>query len=129
MRLIARVYCPRRHLGMAQDTRSIVVRVLQAAQTGDIEAVKKAVIEYDSEHREISMCRNKAGDTPMLLAARHGHLELLKYLHKDVGLSIEQANFDHKRSLHEAAGASQLSCMQYLLRNNAEVNSLKRADW
>lgn len=44
-------------------------------------------------------------------------------------INFEQANFDGKRPLHEAAQAGQLECVKYLLEQNVKVDSLKRADW
>lgn len=74
-------------------------------------------------------CTNKNGDGSMLLAARHGHLELLRILYEQHGLHLECSNSDRKRPLHEAAQNSHVECAQYLIEQGAEVDSLKRADW
>ena len=114
---------------MSRNGGPVVQRVLQASQSGDLDILSQAIADHDTEDHDISMCRNKAGDTPMLLAARHGHVEVLRYLDENISLSLEQANLDHKRSLHEAAGAGRLQCVQYLLKRGVQVDSLKRADW
>ena len=74
-------------------------------------------------------CINKHGDNAMLLAARHGHIHLLKTLHEQLGLHMETSNCDGKRPLHEAAQNGHVECAQYLIEQGAEVDSLKRADW
>lgn len=100
--------------------------VLKAAQSGDLPALKSALHD---EEQKLAMCRNSGGDTPLLLAARHGHVDVLRYLHEELALSLEQANADQKRALHEAAGASRPECVLYLLSHGAQVDSFKRADW
>ena len=74
-------------------------------------------------------CTNKNGDGPMLLAARHGHLKVLRTLHEQHGLYLECSNSDRKRPLHEAAQNGHVECARYLIEQGAEVDSLKRADW
>jgi len=72
---------------------------------------------------------NKHGDTALLVAAREGHVGLLEVLHQQHGVPLEQRNADGKTALHEAAQGGQLQCVQYLLREGATVDALKRADW
>nr|CAD7460478.1 unnamed protein product [Timema tahoe] len=42
---------------------------------------------------------------------------------------VEVCNFDGKTALHEAAQFSQPHVVRYLIKQGAEVNALKRADW
>ena len=70
----------------------------------------------------------KSGDTPIIVAARHGHRDLMNFLILR-GVDIEQRNKDLKRALHEAAANSHLDCVKLLLSQNAEIDCLKRADW
>ncbi|XP_022801514.1 ankyrin repeat domain-containing protein 16-like, partial [Stylophora pistillata] len=70
----------------------------------------------------------KSGDTPIIVAARHGHGDLMNFLILR-GVDIEQRNKDLKRALHEAAANSHLDCVKLLLSQNAEIDCLKRADW
>lgn len=72
---------------------------------------------------------NKHGDTVLLVAAREGHVSLLQALHEQYGLPLNSTNSDGKTALHEAAQNGRSSCMEYLLRQGAVVDALKRADW
>ena len=78
---------------------------------------------------EILNCvHSKSGDTPIIVASRHGHLDLINFLiHR--GVDIEQRNKDLKRPLHEAAAGCHLDCVKLLISQNAEIDCLKRADW
>ena len=75
------------------------------------------------------MCANKHGDTPFLIAARHGHWELLRKLFAEHGVSLEHTNTDGKGALHEAAQNGHTSCANFLIQAGACVDCLKRADW
>ena len=74
-------------------------------------------------------CVNKHEDNAMILAARHGHVDLLEILYKQHGCLLEVSNCDGKRPLHEAAQNGHVNCAQYLIEQGAEIDSLKRADW
>ncbi|XP_049617134.1 ankyrin repeat domain-containing protein 16 isoform X2 [Syngnathus scovelli] len=71
----------------------------------------------------------RSGDTLAHYAARHGHLDILEFLIKEVGTDVEVYNNDYKRLLHEAASMGHLACVRYLLQEGAQVDSLKKADW
>ncbi|KAM9824209.1 ankyrin repeat domain-containing protein 16 [Neosynchiropus ocellatus] len=71
----------------------------------------------------------RSGDTLLHYAARHGHSDVVEFLVKRVGMDVDVYNHDYKRPLHEAASMSQLACVKFLLREGANVDSLKKADW
>lgn len=88
-----------------------------------------SMIDSNTHGEAILNCVHmKSGDTPIVVAARHGHLDLIKSLLLR-GVDIEQRNKDLKRALHEAAAGSHLHCVKFLLSQSAEVDCLKRADW
>uniref|UniRef100_UPI00398F4AE0 ankyrin repeat domain-containing protein 16 isoform X1 n=1 Tax=Pristiophorus japonicus TaxID=55135 RepID=UPI00398F4AE0 len=70
-----------------------------------------------------------SGDTVLHYAARHGHLEILKYLVEELGTGVELINRDYKRPLHEAASLGHQECLRYLISQGARVDCLKKADW
>ncbi|XP_071391690.1 ankyrin repeat domain-containing protein 16 [Centroberyx affinis] len=71
----------------------------------------------------------RSGDTLLHYAARHGHLEVVKFLIKEVGMGVEVYNNDYKRPLHEAASMGHEACVSCLIREGAKVDCLKKADW
>ncbi|XP_025028762.1 ankyrin repeat domain-containing protein 16 isoform X2 [Python bivittatus] len=71
----------------------------------------------------------KLGDTLLHFAARHGRLDILRYLAETVGMDVELVNRDYKRPLHEAASMGHPDCVSYLLEQGATVDCLKKADW
>ncbi|XP_040885730.1 ankyrin repeat domain-containing protein 16 [Toxotes jaculatrix] len=71
----------------------------------------------------------RSGDTLLHYAARHGHLDIVDYLIKRIGMDVEVYNNDYKRPLHEAASMGHHACVCYLLGEGAKVDSLKKADW
>ncbi|XP_063164470.1 ankyrin repeat domain-containing protein 16 [Candoia aspera] len=71
----------------------------------------------------------KLGDTLLHFAARHGRLDILRYLAETVGMDVELVNWDYKRPLHEAASMGHPDCVSYLLERGATVDCLKKADW
>ena len=72
---------------------------------------------------------NKRGDSAFLVAARQGHVKILKRLHQEHDIPLEHSNADGKTALHEAAQSGQSASVEYLLGEGAKVDSLKRADW
>ncbi|XP_039201704.1 ankyrin repeat domain-containing protein 16 isoform X2 [Crotalus tigris] len=71
----------------------------------------------------------KSGDTLLHFAARHGKLDILRYLIEILGMNVELVNQDYKRPLHEAASMGHRDCVLYLLERRAIVDCLKKADW
>ena len=74
-------------------------------------------------------CAGSHGDAPLLVAARYGHLDIIKTLCEVYGAPLETANYDGKRPLHEAAQNGHAECARYLLTRGACVDALKIADW
>ena len=74
-------------------------------------------------------CHEKSGDTAAILAVRHDRLDLLKQSCEADSNSLEQANRDGKKPLHEAAQSSRIDCVEYLLHCGVNVDCLKRGDW
>lgn len=74
-------------------------------------------------------CTGSHGDVPLLVAARYGHLDVIRTLCEVYDSPLEMANDDGKRPLHEAAQNGHAECARYLLSRGASVDALKKADW
>ena len=103
--------------------------LLRLAQIGDLELFRQFVSDQFVDQHWCRISNKKSGDNALILAVRNGHLDLLKYLSEHCGFDLEYANLDGKRPLHEAAQNGHLSCVHYLIKKRAHVDSLKRADW
>ncbi|XP_068760377.1 ankyrin repeat domain-containing protein 16-like isoform X1 [Montipora capricornis] len=88
-----------------------------------------AMVDNSQDKRAILNCvHSKSGDTALIVAARQGHFDLIKFLIES-GVDVEQRNKDLKRALHEAAAGSHVKCVKVLISYKAEIDCLKRADW
>ncbi|KAJ1162908.1 hypothetical protein NDU88_003372 [Pleurodeles waltl] len=103
------------------------IRLVQEGKTCLlIEKVQKEGVE---QSKLKSKHFGKSGDTLLHYAARHGHLDILRFLTEMLGMDVELFNCDYKRPLHEAASMGHRECLLYLLEKGAEIDCLKKADW
>ncbi|KAL2087360.1 hypothetical protein ACEWY4_016188 [Coilia grayii] len=109
---------------------NISKNLIKLVQDGQLCTLKKDV-HADDDIRQLVVRGHfgRSGDTLLHYAARHGHVDILKYLAEEIDMDIELYNSDYKRPLHEAASMSHASCVSYLLKRGAKVDSLKKADW
>ena len=112
-------------------SRELAAHVLREAQQGSLPdlAALSQLHGFQGPRQDLLMCTNKHGDTPFLMAARHGHLDLLERLSREPGVPMEHTNSDGKTALHEAAQNGHVHCVRYLIQAGAHVDCLKRADW
>ncbi|KAM6895256.1 ankyrin repeat domain-containing protein 16 [Xenentodon cancila] len=105
--------------------------LVKLTQEGRLRCLEEQVRSGGSAaaHAARSERAGRSGDTLLHHAARHGHVHVAEYLMKQLGMDVEVYNNDYKRPLHEAASMSHKDCVRYLLREGAEVDSLKKADW
>ncbi|XP_072327017.1 ankyrin repeat domain-containing protein 16 [Scyliorhinus torazame] len=112
------------------------------ANEGKIKHLIRLIHEGRLSHLKEEVCKDegvraavlkgrfgRSGDTVLHYAARHGRLEILKYLVDELGTNIELVNSDYKRALHEAASMGHRECTRYLIAKGARVDCLKKADW
>lgn len=104
--------------------------LIRFTQEGDLTSLEKYInsLNCGSVPAVINKHFGRSGDTLLHYAARHGQLDIVKYLH-ELGVNVEVYNNDYKRPLHEAASMEHLDCVKYLLQEGAKVDSLKKADW
>nr|XP_002127560.1 ankyrin repeat domain-containing protein 16-like [Ciona intestinalis]XP_009861904.1 ankyrin repeat domain-containing protein 16-like [Ciona intestinalis] len=71
----------------------------------------------------------KSGDFPVHMMCRHGKLGMLKTSHTCWNVTLSPVNLDGKTPLHEAACNGRANVVKYLLKNEVNVNPLKKAGW
>ncbi|TMS02518.1 Ankyrin repeat domain-containing protein 16 [Larimichthys crocea] len=105
--------------------------LVKLAQEGQLSSLEEQITSGGSAAAQTVSSKHfgRSGDTLLHYAARHGHLDVVEYLIKRLGMDVEVYNNDYKRPLHEAASMSHQACVSYLLREGAKVDSLKKADW
>lgn len=102
---------------------------LRAAQKGDL----TKCLELKNNINDWSIIRHgPSGDSPLHIAAREGHLEIVRFLcenWKEQKCTTQVVNLEMKTPLHEAAQFSRTTVVDYFIEKGANVNALKRADW
>nr|XP_019955403.1 PREDICTED: ankyrin repeat domain-containing protein 16 [Paralichthys olivaceus] len=114
------------------STEKLLVKFAQDGHTSSLEKLLGSDGSAAAAAAARTMCRGhfgRSGDTLLHYAARHGHLDTVRYLVEGAGADVEVSNNDYKRPLHEAASMGHRACVDYLLREGAAVDSLKKADW
>lgn len=111
---------------MNENALSLLVKL---TQEGQLCALKRELSRSDVALAVLGKHFGRSADTLLHYAARHGHLETLQFLTRDVGMDVEVHNCDYKRPLHEASSMSHVACVRYLLSEGATVDCLKKADW
>ncbi|KAF4079768.1 hypothetical protein AMELA_G00182050 [Ameiurus melas] len=112
---------------MADESTSKLL--IKLTQDGHLCKIKHQI----EETSEMKQCMNapvgKSGDTLLHYAARHGHLDIVKYFVEDLNVDVELHNKDYKRALHEASSMCHEQCVRYLVDKGAKIDCLKKADW
>ncbi|XP_007252465.3 ankyrin repeat domain-containing protein 16 [Astyanax mexicanus] len=111
------------------EEEAIFKSLIRLTQDGHLSMLREEIEKKDPMKQTLQAHFGRSGDTLLHYAARHGHLEVLRYLVEDVGMDIELYNSDYKRALHEAASMSHEQCVQYLIHRGAKIDTLKKADW
>ncbi|GAB6029922.1 Ankyrin repeat domain-containing protein 16 [Chamberlinius hualienensis] len=111
-------------------------QLLEIVRCGDVDNLNKYINVHKTQciGRLCNWCNNnyhcKSGDSLAHIAARCGHVNILSCLKKELAYyNFEQANFDGKRPIHEAAQSGHAECLRYLISLNVDINCLKKADW
>ncbi len=95
----------------------------------DVSSCVQILGDLDRKFGLRNFVHRKSGDTIGHMAAKHGHVQLLKVLYDKHDFNFSQKNLEGKVPLHDAAQAGFPNCVEYLLSVGSDINSLKRADW
>lgn len=108
---------------------NILKLLIRVTQDGHLGKIKQQIEETSEIKQSINAHLGKSADTLLHYAARHGHLNIVKYFIEDLNMDVELHNADYKRALHEAASMSHELCVRYLIDKGAKIDCLKKADW
>ncbi|NWW47051.1 FEM1C protein, partial [Pedionomus torquatus] len=105
--------------------------VFNAARDGKLRLLSKLLASKTREEIALLMSEKTNGATPLLMAARYGHLDMVEYLLDHCSASIEvggSVNFDGETiegapPLWAASAAGHLKVVQCLLYHGASVNN------
>lgn len=104
-------------------------KILKDIHTGNVEVLKRFHENYPDKHWTC-LRYEKTGDTILHVASRLGYLNLIDYILNNYQLkAVDCRNNDNKTALHEAAQFGQAKAVELLLKNGAEIDALKKADW
>ncbi|KAL7988844.1 protein fem-1 homolog C [Protobothrops mucrosquamatus] len=105
--------------------------VFNAARDGKLRLLTKLLANKTKDEMALLMSEKTNGATPLLMAARYGHLDMVEHLLEHCSASIEiggSVNFDGETiegapPLWAASAAGHLKVVQSLLNHGASVNN------
>ncbi|XP_076150229.1 protein fem-1 homolog A [Alosa pseudoharengus] len=109
----------------------ITTAVFNAARDGKLKLIQKLLSNKTPEELEALTEEKTQGGTPLLIASRYGHLEVVDYLVEHCKASVElggSVNFDGETiegapPLWAASAAGHLPVVRTLLKHGASVNN------
>ncbi len=97
--------------------------IFDAVEKGNLAYVKGYIergVDVNSRGKPNQEYPTREGVTPLALAARYGHMPVVRYLVEEAGADIVLANVDGVTPLHLAADGDQAEVCRYLIEHGAE---------
>ena len=88
---------------------------------GSLHAARKIVEKYPATNVDIT---RKDGKTALVLAAKFGHLEIVKWLIRDLGANLLLADMFDNTFLHHACREGHLEIVQFFVSQTSQANNL-----
>ncbi|XP_061505715.1 protein fem-1 homolog CG6966 isoform X2 [Anopheles gambiae] len=115
---------------------TVVESVFNAARTGNLAALKKWTSRLMPNDLKTLVTMKTNGVTPLLIACRNGHFDVVQYLIKRCHADVEQAGsviFDGEKiegapPLWCASAAGHTNIVKLLVQNGAKVNSTTKTN-
>ncbi|XP_040277580.1 protein fem-1 homolog C isoform X1 [Bufo bufo] len=119
------------HVFHSRATMDLKTAVYNAARDGKLRLLSKLLENKAKDEVVMLMAEKTNGATPLLMAARYGHLDMVDYLLDQCSASVEiggSVNFDGETiegapPLWAASAAGHLKVVQSLLDHGASVNN------
>ena len=110
-----------------ENTTEQQKKLLQASISGDLQEVERLVEECPVK---LDSCVDEKldRDTPLHLAALHGHLNVVKYLIEKALYNVECKNRFENTPLHCAARQGQLDVVKYLIEDR-KSDPMHKSNW
>ncbi|XP_022096379.1 uncharacterized protein LOC110982351 [Acanthaster planci] len=111
--------------GHAQDVENLF---LAAARDGDLERVENFLRRRSSEIVNIDVKEKRTGNTPIIWAAKNGHLKIVQLLLK-YGADITIRNYDNETAMEVAKPGIRTALLQSVERTGCSPRHLLQAAW
>lgn len=116
--------------GSSDQFKTIQTNVFAAASNGKLFRIKKFLQRYNKEEVKWLLSQEVDNTTPLIVACRHGYIDVVNYFIQHCGVDIEQVGsvtFDKETiegapPLWCAAAAGHFTTVEVLVKNGAMVN-------
>ena len=109
--------------------------ILDSVHHGDLVKFKNELSKMSPDFLRLQYCcYSKSQDNVIHMCSKLGRVDFLEFLRdivapKDFAFLLNLGNVDAKTPLHEASQFSQFGAVALLLKNGAQVDAIKKADW
>jgi len=99
-------------------------RLCDACRNGDLKQAQSAISEGADVNVQFRLALGEV--TPLLLCAKHGHVEIAKLLIENRVNINKRADFDGTTCLHHAAANNQYEMAEFLITQGVDINAVDK---